>query len=524
MKVPTYEAQLQRSRQGQGQFLTAQISASAMAAPGRAYAEAGQQTGQVARELSEFFMKKAEIGAKSEASAAASKMQLELAELEDDALRNPNMSQAEEQYRRQSQIIVEKYKTSMSNTLARRAFGSAAVKAQTKALLSFLKQNNERVVEAAKANLAETVQQDVNVASDPSKSVTARRESFVNALIDIQTSEPDLGAEEVRERIEKLYEDTAQSTLLNQVNRPDADAAAIATAFRNGTSTDPMIQAVRGNLSAIQIDAIATAIEKTAARNAKRDNDARKSKDAASKENDEEIARQILFGDAPQQDKADLFEGIKDSTHIPVGTLRTIENYLAGGAQVDNKEDVLEVARLIRSGEITTDAQLIEKLGDEGLEITFNTVRTELLPLITTKTDRAFSQALDWGEATLGYVKSAGAGGLGKLFADKANKAAKLRAEMLAWRADPKKTIKDPMAKAKEITERLLKEGNQSALSQLPVLAENYRKALASGNATRISNARIGLITAMQTGGLVTPLEGARADFDPLTIIDRPQQ
>lgn len=523
MKVPTYEAQLQRPRQGQGQFLTAQLSASAMAAPARAYAESGQQLAQAGAELAAFGMKKAEIGAKSEASAAASRLQLELAELEDDALRNPNMSQAEEQYRRQSQIIVEKYKASMSNTLARRAFGSAAVKAQTSGLLSFVKQNNARVVEAAKANLAETVQQDVNVASDPSKSVTARRESFVSALIDIQSSEPEQGAEEVRIQTEKLYEDTAQNTLLNQVNRPGADAAAIATAFRNGTSTDPMIQAVRGNLSATQIDAIATAIEKTAARNAKRDNDARKAKDAASKENDEAIAKQIFFGDAPQQDKADLFENIKDSTHITIGTLRAIENYLAGGAQVDNKGDVLEVARLIRNGDITTDAQLIEKLGDDGLEITFNTVRTELLPLITTKTDRAFSQALDWGEATLGYVKSAASGGL-KIFEDKANKAAKLRAEMLAWRADPNKTIKDPMAKAKEITQRLVNEGNQSALSRLPVLTEQYRKALASQNATLISNARILLITVMQEGGLVTPLEAARADFDPLAIIDRPQQ
>jgi hypothetical protein len=110
------------------------------------------------------------------------------------------------------------------------------------------------------------------------------------------------------------------------------------------------------------------------------------------------------------------------------------------------------------------------------------------------------------------------------MFKDKANKAAKLRAEMLAWRANPNKTIKDPMAKSKEITERLLKEGNQSALSRLPVLAEQYRKARASGNATQISNARIGLITVMQEGGLVTPLEAARADFDPLSIIDRPQQ
>ena len=523
MKVPTYTAQLQRPRQGQGQFLTAQLSASAMAAPARAYAESGQQLAQAGAELAAFGMKKAEIGAKSEAFAAASKMQLELAELEDDALRNPNMSQAEQQYRTQSQLIVDKYKSSMSNTLARRSFGTTAVKAQTRGLLSFVKQNNARVVEAAEANLVETTQQDVNVASDITKSNTIRSESLIGALLEIKASEPDVGADKVRLLTEKAYEDTAQNTLLNYVNRRGADAAAIATAFRNGTSTDPMLQAVRGNLSATQIDAIATSIEKTAARNTKRNNDAEKKLDELAKENDQGAVRDILFGRGTIEAKTAVFESIKNSAYIPVGTLQTIEKFLAGGAQVDDKQDVLEISRAIRSGEIKTDAQLIEKLGDEGLEITFNTVRTELLPLITTKTDRAFSQALDWGEATLGYVKSAASGGL-QIFEDKANKAAKLRAEMLAWRANPNKTIKDPMAKAKEITERLLKEGNQSALSRLPVLTEQYRKALASRNATLISNARIGLIAVMQAGGLVTPLEAARADFDPLAIIDRPQQ
>jgi hypothetical protein len=276
-------------------------------------------------------------------------------------------------------------------------------------------------------------------------------------------------------------------------------------------------------LSAIEIDKIATTLEKTAARNAKRDNDARKANDAAAKENDEGIARQILFGAAPQQDKADLFEGIKDSTHIPVGTLRTIENYLAGGAQVDNQQHVLEISRAISNDEITNDVQLIKKIGDDNLEITANTLRTQLLPLITTKTDRAFSQAIKWAESKLGYDASSQRAGI-PMFEDKANKALKMREEMLTWQYSKNKTIKDPMEKAVEITERLLREGNQSALSNLAAVAEQYRKARQGGNATDISNTRIALIAVLQAGGLVTPLQAARADFDPLSIIDRPQQ
>ena len=523
MKVPTYTAQLDRPRRGQGQFLTAQLSPSAMAAPARAFAQSGQQLAEAGSDLAAFGMKKAQIGAQSEAASAASKMQLELAELESNALQNTNMSQAEQQYRQQSQIIVEKYKTSMSNALARRAFGSAAVKAQTRGLLSFVKQNNARVVEAAKANLETTIQQEMKLSSDPSQSSISRRESFLRALMEIRDNEQDIGPDEVRIQTQKLYSETTQNTLLNLANRQGADAAAIATAFRKGNSADPMVQALRENLSAIEIDKIATTLEKTAARNAKRDNDARQANDAAAKQNDEAIVRQIFFGNPAQQNNDDLFDSIKDSTHIPVGTLRTVETYLAGGAQVDNQQDVLEVSRAISNDEITNDVQLIKKIGDDNLEITANTLRTQLLPLITTKTDRAFSLAIKWAESKLGYDASSQRAGI-KLFEDKANKALKMREEMLAWKYSKNKTIKDPMVKAKDIAERLLREGNQAALSNLAVVAEQYRKARQGGNATEISNTRIALIAVLQAGGLVTPLQAARADFDPLSIIDRPQQ
>ena len=519
MKVPTYEAKLQRPRQGQGQFLTAQLSASAMAAPARAFAQSGQQLAEAGSDLAAFGMKKAQIGAQSEAASAASKMQLELAELESNALQNTNMSQAEQQYRQQSQIIVEKYKTSMSNALARRAFGSAAVKAQTRGLLSFVKQNNARVVEAAKANLETTIQQEMKLSSDPSQSSISRRESFLRALMEIRDNEQDIGPDEVRIQTEKLYSETTQNTLLNLANRQGADAAAIATAFRNGNSADPMVQALRENLSAIEIDKIATTLEKTAARNAKRDNDARQANDAAAKQNDEGIVRQILFGNPDQQNNDDLFDGIKDSTHIPVGTLRTVETYLAGGAQVDNQQHVLEVSRLISNDEITNDVQLIKKIGDDNLEITANTLRTQLLPLITTKTDRAFSQAIKWAEASLGYDASSQRAGI-PLFEDKANKALKMREEMLAWQYSKNKTIKDPMLKAKEIAERLLAQGNQSAAATLPTLKLNYENALKSGDQTRIANARLVFNAALVEATPLTTIQSLKAGFDPLKYLE----
>ena len=60
MKVPTYDAQVQRPRQGQGLPITAQLNASAMTAPARAFAESNLQLAQTGEKIADFGFKKAE--------------------------------------------------------------------------------------------------------------------------------------------------------------------------------------------------------------------------------------------------------------------------------------------------------------------------------------------------------------------------------------------------------------------------------------------------------------------------------
>jgi len=518
MKVPTYQSQAPIPKQGQGLFLTAQLDAGAMMAPGRAFAAQGQQLAQKGNQLAAWGFKKAQIGAESEAQKAAALMEVELADKSLISLQNPDMSQAESQFRRAAKLLAEKYGKTLSNSLARTAFASQALRLQTRAMIGFTKTNNRRVVEAQKSNLTKTTLDYMKTASDPSQSYQVRLTAEVSGYVLIQDAVSNVGADEVRIRTENFYEDIVQNTLINLSNQPGADVAVIATAFRQGTSRDDIVQRARKNLTAKQIDSIATSLEKVGARNAKRDNDARKERDTRDQNFDESIVREIYFGDGTPEHNDHLFSIIENSIHIPVSTLRAVQNYLSGGAQVDNAEDVLELSRMIRNDEIKTDADLFFEL--DGRQITFNTVRMMLLPLLTTKTDRAFTKALEWGEAALNYDKSAASSGL-QIFKDTALKAAKLREEMLAWQYDKKKTIKDPMAKAKEITERLLKLGNQTALNVLPIMVSNYRKVLKDGDPTKIANARQALISVMITGGLVTPLAAAGKDFDPLAIIDK---
>jgi len=517
MKVPTYQSKAAIPTQGRGLFLTAQLNAGAMMAPALADERQGQQLAQGGEQLAAWGFKKAQIGAESEALTAATEMQVQLAQAQTNALTTTDMSQAEKKYRTESQLIINKYQKQMTNTLARRAFATKAVTVQSRGLLSFTKLNNARVLEARDSNLTDVVRDFVGVASDPSQSSIARATAQVSAVFEIQEAEADLGAVKTRKRLENLYEDIAKNSLFNLANRQDADVATIATAFRNGTSKDEIIQGARENLTAEQVDSIATKLEKLAARNAKRDNDDSKKEEDMVKEAHESVVREIIFGDGSTTEKEGLFASIETSTHIPVGTLKTVRNFLDGGAQSDNSQDVLESVRAIRNGEITTDAGLIDFI--DGKDITFDTLATKLLPLLTTKSDQAFTQALDWGEKTLNYDKSVGNSGI-KLFEDTAIKANAFHAEMIAWQYSKKKIVTDPMVKAKEVTERLLKEGNKSAIDQLPIMTANYRKALDGGNTNTIANARTGLIQVMINAGLVNGRTAARKNFNPLDIID----
>jgi hypothetical protein len=255
MKVPTYEAQLQRPRQGQGQFLTAQISASAMAAPARAYAESGQQLAQAGAELAAFGFKKAQVGADNEAQAAAAKLDIELQQMQQDFLANPNMQQAEQKYQDMARRKVETFKSGLSNRLARDAFRSRAAQITLRNQINFSKSNNARVVERRTVLLDTDTNDALIYATNPSNSPESRAEVANLALLNIDNALRDLGPEEHAKRRQKFYADLAKGSLISAINK-GADAEETLEGFRTNKSADPVVSAARQNLAPGDVDKI----------------------------------------------------------------------------------------------------------------------------------------------------------------------------------------------------------------------------------------------------------------------------
>jgi len=264
MKVPTYTAQLQRPRQGQGQFLTAQLSASAMAAPARAYAESGAQLAQAGAELAAFGMKKAQVSADSEAKSAAIGMEVAMAEAEAKAARQVSPQQAEQTFISEANRITKQFGSNMSNTLARRAFSGEAARINATSRIRFMKANNARVVEARKANLTTDSDASVKTAADLSLGLKGRSDAAIAGMARITDALPDLGEKEVQARLDIYNEDLVQNTLANRMNAPKADVLSIVEQFRQGKLNDAIIQGATANLTPEKLNAIAIAATKQA--------------------------------------------------------------------------------------------------------------------------------------------------------------------------------------------------------------------------------------------------------------------
>jgi hypothetical protein len=257
MKVPTYQSQAAIPRQGQGLFLTAQLNAGAMMAPGQAFSAQGQQLAKTGDQIAAWGFKKAQIGAESEAQNAAALMQVELADKSLISLQIADMSQAEPQFRRAAKLIGEKYSKTMSNSLARSAFASQALKLQTRAMIDFTKANNKRVVEAQKVTLDTVIRQEMRVASDITASPARREDAYNRSILAVVFPVDDLGPKETEERINAINENATKNTLAAYLSAPGADVLGIVAAFREGRLEDPIITAAAESLSKEQLAKIA---------------------------------------------------------------------------------------------------------------------------------------------------------------------------------------------------------------------------------------------------------------------------
>jgi hypothetical protein len=303
MKVPTYTAQGEIPRQGQGQFLTARLDASAMSAPARAFASQGEQMAQFGQKIADFGYKRAEIGAESEAAEAASKAQVELAAAEAAALQNPNMSSSVADYEAKSRLIIEKFKSGLSNSLARSAFSGKALELQARSSISFNKANNARVLEARKTGLDATTQDRLKSVNDISMTSVARMAAAADAISQIDGAVGDLGAEDVAARRAAAYENMVAGTVNRYMAAPNSDAIGIATALREGRMEDPIVQGALANLTEEQRAKVASSALQEAKRIVAARKEQREAAEEAANAGNDQIYRQIVNTDFSNPEK-----------------------------------------------------------------------------------------------------------------------------------------------------------------------------------------------------------------------------
>ena len=256
MRVPTYTAKAATPNQGSGRFLGTQLNVSAMTAPARAAAESGRQLSLFGNRVQDFAFERAKAGAKQEAVLSASKMQIEQQALEDKFLAQPNMDAAAKEFARQTKLLTDRYRRNLSNSLARRAFDSKALRITGLSTARFTQKNNIRVLAAEASDLDKEASDGVKTASDLSQSVLLRMEGANEALYNLEQSRATQGEEKTNKRIKDFYKSIGQSTL-NAFITEGQDPELIIKQFESGKTSDPILEAAYANLTKKEISKIA---------------------------------------------------------------------------------------------------------------------------------------------------------------------------------------------------------------------------------------------------------------------------
>tara|TARA_A100000172_G_C3040928_1_gene110416 strand:+ start:520 stop:2610 length:2091 start_codon:yes stop_codon:yes gene_type:complete len=253
MRVPTYEAQRAIPRSGGRQFSTAQISGAALGAPARALAERGQALSQFGQEITRFGLKKIQVGADNEAAEASAMLGVELQQLSSELLQTPNMANADKVYAEKSRLLVDKFKSGLSGSMARDAFTRRARQIEFNNRVDFSRRNNERVVQQREVLLDRDTTTFIEIASNPLLSVSGRAVAVQNQLDALTEAEADFGPAKIEKKRNKFFERLARSTLANTVQK-GADINDTIEGFQSGNSQDPILNAARDNLTQEQVN------------------------------------------------------------------------------------------------------------------------------------------------------------------------------------------------------------------------------------------------------------------------------
>lgn len=253
MRVPTYESKRAIPRGSGRQFSTAQISGAALGAPARALAERGEAVARFGRELTEFGLKRMQVGADNEAAEASAMLNVELQQLSSELLQTPNMADADKVYADKSRLIVDKFKSGLSGRMARDAFTRRARQIEFNSRIDFSRRNNERVVQQREVLLDRDTTTSIDTASNPLLTASARGTALQNQLDAFDEAEADFGPLKTEKKRNKFFERLARSTLANTIQK-GADINDTIEGFENGNSQDPILNAARDNLTQEQVN------------------------------------------------------------------------------------------------------------------------------------------------------------------------------------------------------------------------------------------------------------------------------
>ena len=256
MRVPTYTARAATPTQGTGRMLGLQLSTAAMVAPAQASAQAGRQMSLFGERVQDFAFERAKAGAKQEASLSASKLQVEQQALEDKFLTQPNIDAAAKEFARQTKHLTDRYRKNLSNSLARRAFDSKALRITALSAARFTQKNNARVLAVEASELDQDFKSGVKAGSDLSQSVLLRLEGTNEALYNFEQARSTQGEAKTNTRIQSFYKSLGQATL-NAFVSEGQDPETMISKFEKGKSSDPILEAVHANLSKKEIAKIA---------------------------------------------------------------------------------------------------------------------------------------------------------------------------------------------------------------------------------------------------------------------------
>lgn len=246
-------------------------------------------------------------------------------------------------------------------------------------------------------------------------------------------------------------------------------------------------------------------------------------KEKTEKESAERQVKDFFFrDDLGDPERMNYIAWARTSPNVSSETVKKMEEFVRSGGResVDNESDRLVVERAIRNDEIKTDIQLLNEIAKNNWQVSTKTVREKYIPLLEAKRKESFNEALKWAEAEVGGVS----GGLVQLPGNDpvTVKLSRVNAQMrLFLQTTPDG---DPWAAAKDAVDTAKKTVQAVAGQSLAVLAQQYREAIKSKNVTAMANAKTALGYAMEQAGMVTGLDRARLDFNPLEIIDRPKQ